>query len=57
VAGIEIPYDQWKEVIGMLLGGAASAAVPLGPKHAMLLTLGYICEDLVRAQCRSVCCG
>ncbi len=48
VAGIEFRVDQWKDLMPVLLSSCMNPAAPPHAKHAMLLTIGYICEEIVR---------
>lgn len=45
VAAIEIPRQLWGGLIPMLLGNVGPES-PVGPRHASLEVLGYICEEL-----------
>ena len=49
IAGIEIPNKEWADIIPMLLGHAANPALPVGPMQAILMTLGYLLEEIVSA--------
>lgn len=51
IAYIELPQDQWPELIGQLLGfvNTDQAAAPL--KIATLQTIGFICEGIVSPFC------
>eukprot|EP00268_Persea_americana_P025727 TRINITY_DN2507_c1_g1_i3.p1 TRINITY_DN2507_c1_g1~~TRINITY_DN2507_c1_g1_i3.p1 ORF type:complete len:914 (-),score=220.66 TRINITY_DN2507_c1_g1_i3:1145-3886(-) len=44
VAGIELPHNQWPELIGSLLANIHQ--VPAHVKQATLETLGYLCEEV-----------
>ncbi|OIV93622.1 hypothetical protein TanjilG_04854 [Lupinus angustifolius] len=44
VAGIELPHQQWPELIGSLLSNLPQ--LPAHAKQATLETLGYICEEV-----------
>lgn len=49
IAGIEIPNKEWADIIPMLLGHAANPALPVGPMQAILMTISYLLEEIVRA--------
>lgn len=46
IAAVELPVDQWPDLIQILLGFVNSAD-NVGLKIATLSTIGYICESIV----------
>uniref|UniRef100_A0A2P2J5M7 Uncharacterized protein MANES_08G095300 n=1 Tax=Rhizophora mucronata TaxID=61149 RepID=A0A2P2J5M7_RHIMU len=46
VAAIEIPQQQWPELIGSLLNNMTQQDSPPALKQATLETLGYVCEEI-----------
>lgn len=54
VGGIEIPASQWPDLVPMLLGHATNSALPVGALHAVLMTLGYLLEEIVRKLTHSI---
>ena len=48
IGGIEISNGEWLDLIPMLLTHAGNPHTPPGPMHAVLMTLGYLLEEIVR---------
>jgi importin subunit beta-1 len=48
IAAAELPYGEWNDLIGTLLGFVGGEAV--GLKVATLQTIGFICETIVSVQ-------
>ncbi|KAL2621419.1 hypothetical protein R1flu_001624 [Riccia fluitans] len=48
VAAIELPLNEWQELVGTLLGnmGGPNVEQPTHLKQATLETLGYVCEEV-----------
>ena len=46
VAAIELPLQQWDDLIGTLLGNMTATPPNSGLQQATLQTLGYVCEEM-----------
>ena len=46
VASIEIPRQEWQNLIGRLLSNMQQQGAPESLKQATLETLGYVCEEV-----------
>jgi importin subunit beta-1 len=54
IAAVELPHDQWPDLIGSLLGFVNNPQAPSNLKIATLQAIGFICESIV---CFFVCFG
>lgn len=48
IAAVELPHDQWPDLIGQMLGFINNDQSPANLKIATLQAIGYICESIVR---------
>ncbi len=46
IALIELPQNEWPELIGLIVRNVTTAHIPAELRQASLETLGYICEDI-----------
>jgi importin subunit beta-1 len=53
IAGIELPFQQWVEVIDILMSNVTNEASPETLKDSSLEALGYICQDVNAAAVES----
>lgn len=53
IAAVELPHDQWPDLIGQLLGFVNNPQSLPGLKIATLQAIGFICESIVRRFCSS----
>jgi len=47
IAAVEIPHDQWPDLIGSLLGFVNNPQAATNLKIATLQAIGFICESIV----------
>ena len=53
ICGLELPLKLWPQIIPVLTNNSSNADPEV--KKAALLTLGFICEELVKKKIRNIC--